>query len=99
MQKENQYLEILKANKEVLQKKFSVSSLVVFGSIARGDFSNESDVDVFVQMPAQMVLVVGVKQYLESILNRNVDVIRDHKNLNPFLKQQIEKDGITIFAA
>lgn len=97
MESNTRYIEILQNNKDLLQSQFAVSSLVVFGSVARNEITEQSDVDVFVQMPPKMVLVVGVKQYLESILHRSVDVVRDHPNLNQFLKQQIEKDGIKIF--
>ena len=97
MESNTRYIEILQNNKDLLQSQFAVSSLVVFGSVARNEITEQSDVDVFVQMPPKMVLVVGVKNYLESILHRSVDVMRDHPNLNQFLKQQIEKDGIKIF--
>ena len=97
MESNTRYIEILQNNKDLLQSQFAVSSLVVFGSVARNEITEQSDVDVFVQMPPKMVLVVGVKNYLESILHRSVDVVRDHPNLNQFLKQQIEKDGIKIF--
>ena len=97
MESNTRYIEILQNNKDLLRSQFAVSSLVVFGSVARNEITEQSDVDVFVQMPPKMVLVVGVKQYLESILHRSVDVVRDHPNLNQFLKQQIEKDGIKIF--
>ena len=97
MESNTRYIEILQNNKDLLQSQFAVSSLVVFGSVARNEITEQSDVDMFVQMPPKMVLVVGVKNYLESILHRSVDVVRDHPNLNQFLKQQIEKDGIKIF--
>ncbi|MCQ2958671.1 MAG: nucleotidyltransferase family protein [Bacteroidales bacterium] len=99
MRTNSQYIGLLEANKDVLQEKFAIQSLTVFGSVARNEFTEGSDIDIFVQMPAQMFLVVGAKQYLESILQCSVDLVRDHTNLNPFLKKQIEKDGITIFRA
>ena len=38
-------------------------------------------------------------QYLEELLGCSVDLISDHKNLRPFFKEQIERDGIDIFTA
>ena len=72
MESNTRYIEILQNNKDLLQSQFAVSSLVVFGSVARNEITEQSDVDVFVQMPPKMVLVVGVKQYLES---KNLKVI------------------------
>ncbi|MBP5371234.1 MAG: nucleotidyltransferase family protein [Bacteroidales bacterium] len=99
METNTRYLEILQANKSYLQQQFAVDSLVVFGSVARNEMTEDSDVDIFVQMPPKMLLVIGIKQYLESLLNRPVDVVRNHPNMNPLLKKQIEKDGIRIFGA
>ena len=91
METNTRYLEILQANKSYLQQQFAVDSLVVFGSVARNEMTEDSDVDIFVQMPPKMLLVIGIKQYLESLLNRPVDVVRNHPNMNPLLKKQIEK--------
>ena len=38
-------------------------------------------------------------QFLEQLLGCSVDLIRDHQNLRPFFRQQINKDGIDIFTA
>ena len=39
-------------------------------------------------------VVSGLKQYLEELLSCDVDVIRVHNNMDSFLMNQIEKDGI-----
>ena len=39
----------------------------------------------------------GLRIYLEELLNCKVDVLRFHKNMDSYLTQQIEKDGIQIF--
>ena len=55
-----------------------------------------SDVDVFVEMPPDLFMMVGLKQYLEELLSCDVDIVRKHRNNNAFLLKQIEKDGIDI---
>jgi predicted nucleotidyltransferase len=47
-------------------------------------------------MPADMFQLIGLKQYLEELLGCDVDVIRIHRNMDSFLMNQIEKDGIYI---
>lgn len=42
--------------------------------------------------------MVALKYYLQDILGRGVDLIRLRPSLDPFLLNEIEKDGITIFA-
>ena len=81
-----------------IQSNFGVTSLSVFGSVARGDNHENSDVDVLVEMPPKAFKMVELKEYLESLLGVAVDLVRRHKNLSPFFLKEIEKDAISIFA-
>lgn len=96
MKSRQEYIDILSRNAEVLQNEYGVRSLQLFGSVARNEQTASSDVDVCVDMDARMFLVIRLKRFLESLLNTSVDVVRLHKNLNPFLKSEIERDGIYI---
>ena len=80
-----------------LRTEYGVRSLRVFGSVARGEDKTDSDVDLFVDMPPKALRMVALKHYLQEILGRSVDLIRSRSTLDPFLMDQIEKDGITIF--
>lgn len=90
-------IEQLKACKEQLTQKFGVSSMLLFGSVARNEQNESSDVDVFVDMKPNLLLLVGVKQFLEEKLGCSVDVIRNHRRIDNYLMQQIQKDGVEIF--
>jgi predicted nucleotidyltransferase len=48
-------------------------------------------------MNPNMLLHIRLKNYLEKILGCNVDVVREHKNMNETLKKEIERDGIEVF--
>ncbi len=89
-------IDSITANGDYIISQFGVSSLRLFGSLARNQQNESSDVDVCVEMPPDMFQLIGLKQYLEELLNCNVDVIRVHGNIDPFLMNQIEKDGIYI---
>ena len=52
--------------------------------------------DICVDMDAKMFLMIRLKRFLESILDSPVDVVRLRKNLNPFLKSEIERDGVYV---
>lgn len=93
----NEVISVLEKNKEELQNQFGVEKLVLFGSFARNQQTEESDIDVFVTMPAKLFLVIAVKQYIEDIIGLKVDVVRNHKRLNELLLKEIQKDGIDIF--
>ena len=96
MMNRQECIDKIKANEEYIVSQFDVSSLRLFGSLARNEQRESSDVDMCVIMPPDMFQLIGLKQYLEELLNCDVDVVRVHSNIDSFLMQQIERDGITI---
>lgn len=87
----------LKDCQNILAQKFKVHSMRLFGSVARNEQTESSDVDVIVDMAPNLFLQVGLKQYLEEKLGCNVDVIRNHQGMDSYFLNQINRDGITIF--
>lgn len=90
-------IEKLKDAAPYIRKEFGVESMCLFGSMARGDNRQDSDVDVFVEMPPHLFALCQLKEYLESILKTSVDLIRKHSNLSSKFLSQVARDGITIF--
>lgn len=91
-------IDTLTKASDKLRTEYGVRSLRIFGSVARGEYKDCSDVDLFVDMPPKALKIVALKIYLQEILGRGVDVIRSRSTLDPFLLNEINKDGITIFA-
>ena len=96
MKTKNDYISLLKSCGSELKQQFGVRSLHLFGSVARNEQKETRDIYVETETPNPF-LIVRMKAYLEKLLGCSVDVIRAHKNINAFLKQQIEKDGIHVF--
>jgi len=65
----------LQEHKAELQR-MDVASMAVFGSVARDEAGPESDVDLLVEFarPVGMFRFLAVKEYLETILGRPVDL-------------------------
>ena len=99
MKTAEEYIDIIRKNAAELHKQFGITYMRLFGSVARGENHEGSDIDLFVRMPAKFYNHILAAQYLEGLLGCNVDLILDHKGLRPFFRQQIEKDGIDIFTA
>ena len=87
-------IDRIKANTESIVSQFGVTSLRLFGYFTHNQQRESSDVDVCVEMPPDLFQMIGLKQYLEELLSCDVDVIRVHNNMDSFLMNQIEKDGI-----
>ena len=92
------YIEILKQCSSTLRENYGITSLSLFGSIARDEQHKDSDVDVFVDTETpNPFLLMDAKEFLEETTGYSVDIVRNHQNLNPRLKKRILKDGILIF--
>jgi len=91
-------IDLLKTCSETLRREYGITSLRLFGSTARDEQKDGSDVDVFVEtLTPNPFLLLEAKEYLEKSTGKSVDVIRNHCNLNPRLKKRIERDGVIIF--
>jgi len=82
--------------KEIRQR-FSVKSLSIFGSIARDEAGDNSDVDVLVafNQKASFDIFMDLKFYLEELLETSIDLVTD-KALRPQVRQAIEREMINV---
>ena len=71
-----------------------VDDIKVFGSILRGELSENSDIDFLVKMkPNSGFAIGGLKYRLEELLNRRVDVVPENA-LHYLIKDQILKEAV-----
>lgn len=82
---------------EEIRQRFSVRRLSVFGSVARGEASEGSDVDVLVvfDRKATFDLFMDLKFYLEELLGTGVDLVTD-KALRPQIRRTIEQEMVDV---
>src|SRR5262245_32942291 len=90
-------LDCLNAEAPGLRARYAVRSLAVFGSMARGDDHEDSDVDVLVTFegPATFDNFMGLKLDLEELLGRRVDHATP-KYIRPEMRAGIERDLIDV---
>jgi len=71
----------------------------IFGSAARGENTENSDIDILYQLKDTVGLfnIVRVKDNLEKKLNKKVDLVSE-KYIHPKLKPLIMKDLIIIYS-
>jgi predicted nucleotidyltransferase len=79
------------------QEEFGITRLGVFGSAARGTMSRQSDIDVVVELlEPDLLIMVGIKQELEEILQRPVDIVRYRSSMNNFLRCRIDQEAVYV---
>lgn len=79
-----------------IQEEYGVTSLYLFGSVARGDNRSDSDIDILVKMPPKIFLISALRNYLENLLGSSVDLVRSHARLSTKFLDQITNDAIKI---
>lgn len=85
-------IQTLEQESARLRKRFGVKSLGLFGSIARGDASPGSDVDILVEFDAPSFdHYMDLKFYLEERLGRPVDLVLKG-SLKPALRERILRE-------
>ena len=89
--------KVIDQQAEVLTKKYKVKSIGVFGSVARGDNTKKSDVDVLVEFsePIGLFKFIGLENYLSDVLERKVDLVTK-KGLKPTIKDDILKEVVYV---
>ena len=69
----------------------------VFGSVARGEADEKSDIDFIVEMePGRSLLDLGgLLMDLQEVLGRNVDVVTE-RGLNPRIRERVMKEAVAL---
>ncbi|MHA0858503.1 nucleotidyltransferase family protein [Paenibacillus sp. CMAA1364] len=80
---------ILKDQKEILLEQYFVGKIGIFGSYAREEQTETSDIDILVEFIRPVGFeFLELKDYLESIFNKPVDLVTENA-LKPYMKQEI----------
>ena len=87
---------IAKKTKPVL-KEFGVKKAAIFGSLARGGFKKDSDIDILLKLRKDLTLldVLKLKVRLEEKLGRKVDLV-EYDAIKPGLRRSILKNQIPL---
>ena len=94
MQKEA--LKLLRDHKQDLEGRYGITKLGIFGSVARDEAVDSSDVDIVVEMAPDMFARANLKEELETILGAKVDVVRYWRRMNHDLKNRIDRDALYV---
>jgi len=92
--------DIDRLSKQILEvlMPFGVRRVSLFGSVARGEDSPESDIDILVQFkkPVGLLTLARLRRILSQKLGRKVDLLTEGA-INPLIRQIIEKDKVILY--
>jgi predicted nucleotidyltransferase len=93
-------LDRLRALLPELQREFAVASIGLFGSVARGDMTADSDLDFFVSFApgadATLTPLFRLLDRLEDEFGARVDLVEDHPRLAESFRTRVNKDLIRV---
>jgi uncharacterized protein len=94
-------IEILQMNKTYLQKKYGLHSLVLFGSYARNQQKETSDLDFVYQVvngkTMPLMRLQKLEAYISSLFNGNKIELVSSNHIEPIIDSTIQKEGIIVF--
>lgn len=88
-------LAFLKAHKQEFKEKYAVEKIGLFGSYAKNEANENSDIDIVVKMPSSFDAYYDFKEYLESSFQKKVDLGLE-KSIRSFVANEIQKDIIYV---
>lgn len=88
---------LLENHKSLLEKKFKVKEIGIFGSFVRGEEKNSSDIDILVEFsePVGLFEFMELEEYLSKLLGRKVDLV-SKKALKPIIGKYILREVVMI---
>ena len=92
--------EILKGKRDEILRiasSYGARNVRVFGSLARGQAGQDSDIDLLVKLePGRSLLdLIGIKQDVEDLLGCEVDVVTEAA-ISPYLREHVLREAVSV---
>lgn len=97
MKTTDEYISILRDYVAKNASKYHITRMGIFGSVARGEQTEGSDVDVYLETSKpSLFALVHIKEDLQKLFGCDVDIVRLCEHMDAFLRSRIEKEGIYV---
>ncbi|MDR4498503.1 MAG: nucleotidyltransferase family protein [Candidatus Scalindua sp.] len=85
--------KIIQQHREELKKNYAVKEIGIFGSCARGEQNEKSDIDILIELekPVGFVKFLKLEKYLSLLLEAKVEIVTK-KALKPYIGRQILRE-------
>lgn len=88
-----EYLRLLSMFMKENSKRYHITRIGIFGSVARGEQKEDSDIDICFEGDVPNLFTLSVmKNELEELFGKTIDLIRMRDSMDEYLKKEILKD-------
>ena len=86
----------MKTTAEIIEK-YGIETLGLFGSVARGEQNEKSDIDVFIRLKKPDFFVrMAIKEELEHLFHTEIDLVPIFETMRMLLRNNIKQDAIYV---
>ena len=97
MKTKKEYVQLIREYLDSTARKYGVTRMALFGSVARDEQMDDSDIAIAYEGQANIFIRIRMKAELEKLLGCKVDIIRLHANMaNTLFGTEVEKDIIYV---
>lgn len=97
MKTKEEIIAVLRNFKEEFGERYGIEKLGLFGSVARGEQKEDSDIDICIKLQEPDYFTrMEIKDFLEKRFNTKVDVVSLSAMMRSLFRNHIEKDAIYI---
>jgi len=76
---------------------YGIQSLGIFGSVARGDAKDDSDIDIVVKIdPPNLITLSRIRLEIEEMIHKHVDIVHYRERMNKLLKEKIDSEVVYV---
>ena len=93
----NEVTEIVRRHSSILEERYGISVVGIFGSYVRGEEKAGSDIDLLAEIlkPINLLELIGAELYLSEVLGLKVDLV-PKRSLRAELKEAILKEAVAV---
>lgn len=93
----DEIINYLRSFREKNHTKYNIIRIGIFGSAARDNMNEKSDIDIVVELEKpDFFNLIGIKQALEEQLHQSVDIVRYREEMNQYLKRRIDSEAVYV---